>query len=84
MQAKCDRWLLNDGRFMSPNFLPAENDEILVWHLIDHDARKWNIDTLRAVFDGPTFEHILAIPLSLLRLWRIGCFGYQQRMESIM
>lgn len=58
-----ERWIMDDGKFVTPILLDTRNDGNLVWHYIEHESRAWNLDALQDTFNGPTIERILAIPL---------------------
>lgn len=59
-----DRWLpeQNGGRIWSPR--PADNDVCLVSHIIDHELRVWDRQTIQKLFLPFEAEQIYRIPIS--------------------
>lgn len=56
--------MFTDGKVRQPSLINADSDDFLVWHLIDHNSRQWKANDLRRVFDQPTVDIILSIPIS--------------------
>lgn len=58
-----DKWILCDGRFISPVVLDDTMPDCRVYELIDSNAGMWDIKKLN-MFDQPTKAAILTLPIS--------------------